>query len=97
MTQTLDIRDGGTLYYDEGFLTPEQADALFDFLRDHVPWKQEQGRGRPFPRLTVWYADAGLTYSYSGVTHHGTGWLPELLAVKERVEEVSGPRSTACS
>jgi alkylated DNA repair dioxygenase AlkB len=49
-----------------------------------------RGRGRPFPRLTAWFADDGLVYRYSGVTHEGTGWLPELLDVKQRVEAASG-------
>ena len=43
-----------------------------------------------FPRLTAWYADAGLTYSYSGVTHRAAPWTPELLAVKERAEAAAG-------
>jgi hypothetical protein len=52
MTETLDLRDGGTLFYDAAFFYPD-ADALFTLLRDQTPWKQEVGRGRPFPRLTA--------------------------------------------
>jgi alkylated DNA repair dioxygenase AlkB len=92
MAQRQPIRDGGTLYYDEAFFAKPEADALFQTLRSATPWKQEVGRGRPFPRLTAWYADPGLVYRYSGVTHHGTGWTPELLEVKRRIEEVSGAR-----
>src|SRR5262249_9159354 len=32
----------------------------------------------------------GVSYSYSGVTHHGSGWTPELLDVRRRVEEAAG-------
>src|SRR5262249_38702847 len=55
-----------------------------------TPWKQEVGRGRPFPRLTAWYAGKGLTYSYSGVTHNGLAWTPALGELRRRVEEASG-------
>ena len=90
MAEIIPIRDGGTIYYDAAFFDKGAADALFDRLRRETPWKQEVGRGRPFPRLTAWYADPGLSYSYSGVTHHGIEWTPALREVKRRVEEASG-------
>jgi alkylated DNA repair dioxygenase AlkB len=84
------IRDGGTLLYDPAFLPPTDADRLFALLREAVPWRQEVTRGRPFPRLTAWYADPGLSYSYSGVTHHALDWLPDLLDLRRRVEAAAG-------
>jgi alkylated DNA repair dioxygenase AlkB len=90
VADTLTLRDGGTLAYDPSFFNPEDADALFAVLRTSTPWKQEAGRGRPFPRLTAWYADPGLTYRYSGVTHRALEWTPALRDVKRRVEQTSG-------
>lgn len=90
MPEPILLRDGGILVYDPAFFPPDQADSLFAFLRREIPWQQEIGRGRPFPRLTAWYADAGLVYRYSGVTHRGTGWLPELEKIKRRVEAAAG-------
>jgi alkylated DNA repair dioxygenase AlkB len=86
MRNKIPIRDGGWLLYNESFLAPAEADRLFSYLRDSVPWKQEGRPGRLFPRLTAWYSDAGLTYSYSGVTHEAISWTPELLAVKQAAE-----------
>jgi alkylated DNA repair dioxygenase AlkB len=86
----LTLRDGGTLAYDASFLKGGGADLLFAELRSATPWKQESGRGRPFPRLTAWYADTGLTYSYTGVTHRALEWTPALNEVKRRVEQASG-------
>ncbi len=83
------LRDGGTLWYDAAFLPPAEADALFEALLAETAWKQEVGRGRPFPRLTAWYADPDLVYRYSGVTHVSPGWTPTLLTVRHRVEAVS--------
>jgi alkylated DNA repair dioxygenase AlkB len=86
MPETMVLRDGGTLFYDASFLDRTLADTLFERLLRETPWKQEVGRGRPFPRLTAWYAEPGISYRYSGVTHHGEGWTPLLREIRERVE-----------
>src|SRR5262245_29362247 len=90
MARTIDLGDGATLLVEEHFLDPQEAAGLFEHLRERIDWKQEVGRGRPFPRLTAWYADQGLVYSYSGVTHHGCGWTPELEGVKRLIEQAGG-------
>ena len=89
MLQTIDILDGGTIYYDVCFYAKANADALFERIRSESPWTQETGRFGPFPRLTAWYADPGLTYAYSGVTHSATPWTPTLAEVRRQVEAVS--------
>jgi alkylated DNA repair dioxygenase AlkB len=86
MLQRIPLRDDGWLLYDEAFFATLEADALFTRLRDTVPWEQSGRPGRPFPRLTAWYADTGLTYSYSGVTHYAVTWTLELLAIKRRAQ-----------
>jgi alkylated DNA repair dioxygenase AlkB len=88
----ISLRNGGSLLYDAAFYNTNEADALFRNLREGMTWKQEVGRGRPFPRLTAWAADPGLVYRYSGVEHVGEGWPPTLLDIKRRVEEVSGAK-----
>lgn len=79
-----------TLEYDEAFLTAAEADALFAYLRGTVAWKQEIGRGRPFPRRVGWYADVGIDYRYSGIEHRGDGWPERLLTLKHSIEEAAG-------
>src|SRR5262245_2022061 len=86
MDEWTTIRDGGRILYDSHFCPPAEADALFAWLRTEIPWKQEKIRGIPLPRLNAWFADAGLRYSYSGLSHLGTGWLPEMEEVKGRAE-----------
>ncbi|MBI2803557.1 MAG: alpha-ketoglutarate-dependent dioxygenase AlkB [Planctomycetes bacterium] len=86
MKQHAELHDGGTLDYDDAFFDRAEADALFARLRDDTPWRQERSRLGPFPRLTAWYADPGLTYSYSGVTHEALAWTATLLAIRRRVE-----------
>lgn len=86
MIEPQTIRDGGTLAYDPAFYGTDDADAFFERLRSDTPWAQERSRFGPFPRLTAWYADAGLTYSYSGVTHHATEWTELLARIRHDVE-----------
>jgi alkylated DNA repair dioxygenase AlkB len=85
------VADGGILTYREHFFAAAEADALFVTLRQNIVWKQEHGRfGRPYPRLTALYADAGTVYTYSGVTYPSLPWTEELNAVRQRVEEAAG-------
>lgn len=85
-----EIADGGLLLYYRHFLTPEQADELLATLKALTAWKQETGAfGRPFPRLTAYYADEGVAYRYSGVTHPSLPWPDHLLALRQRIEEAA--------
>ena len=90
MLQRIPIRDDGWLLYDEGFFPPAEADALFAWLRKGISWRQEGSAGRKFPRLTSWFADSGISYRYSGVTHLAIPWVPQLLAIKEHIEAAAG-------
>ena len=90
MAQRIPLRDDGWLLYAEAFLPADAATVLYEHLRESVPWAQSGRPGRLFPRLTAWYADPGLTYSYSGVTHRALPWTPELRAVKAEAESVAG-------
>jgi alkylated DNA repair dioxygenase AlkB len=90
MSQTIELADGGTVYHDDAFLTPDAASVLEQYLLEQAHWEQEFSRGRPFPRRTAWYADAGLVYRYSGITHRGVGWTPTLLELKQQIDAVAG-------
>ena len=89
METRIDILDGGTIFYHAAFYAKEKADALCERIRAETPWAQERSRMGPFPRLTAWYADTGLTYSYSGVTHQAIAWTPTLLEIRREVEAVA--------
>jgi alkylated DNA repair dioxygenase AlkB len=88
--EVTEIADGGSITYCEDFFNKDVADALYEYLAKKVPWKQEKGKYAPFPRLTAWYSDPGLTYSYSGVVHEGIPWTDQLKVVKQRVTNHSG-------
>jgi alkylated DNA repair dioxygenase AlkB len=85
-----DIADGGVLLYHAHFLTGDQADALFAVLKLETPWKQEIASfGRPFPRLTAYHADPGVSYRYSGVEHQASPWPDYLVPIRRQVEEAA--------
>jgi alkylated DNA repair dioxygenase AlkB len=42
------------------------------------------------PRLTAWYGDKGMSYSYSGITVNPLPWTPALLEIRDRVGARSG-------
>ncbi|MEB3157878.1 MAG: alpha-ketoglutarate-dependent dioxygenase AlkB [Synechococcus sp.] len=46
--------------------------------RDQLAWEQPEvlvyGRRYSTPRLAAFLAETGVSYRYSGVVHHGSGW-----------------------
>jgi alkylated DNA repair dioxygenase AlkB len=88
--QRRDIADGGVLLYHPHFLSPLEADRLFAQLEVLTAWKQETASfGRPFPRLTAYYADPGVAYTYSGVTHPASDWPDHLIDLRQRIQEAA--------
>lgn len=87
--ESIPLADGGRLLVGERFLSQELADRYFAELRDHCVWEQKPGLfGRPQPRLTASYGDAGVTYRYSGTANVALPWTSTLLEIKERLEAV---------
>lgn len=80
----------GTIVYHRLFLSSEKANLFFEKLREEVNWQQQQlrifGKTHDIPRLTAFYGENGLGYSYSCVKHDATPWHPTLLEMKEQVE-----------
>jgi alkylated DNA repair dioxygenase AlkB len=70
----------------------ENESELLEQLIEETPWKLEHvtlcGKTYPQPRLVAWYGDDAVTYTYSGVSLTALPWTPELLKLKERVEEL---------
>lgn len=85
----------------EVYLFPElfnrsASNELFELLTQNIQWKQEpvkiMGQEIMQPRLTAWYGDEGMSYSYTGITMHPLPWTKELLLIKEAIEKISGER-----
>ncbi len=87
------LGEDAILYLIKHFYSAAEADNLFQHLLDGIAWAEETvfifGKPVKAPRLMAWYGDSCATYRYSGVDHRPTSWLPELLPVKQKIEEAS--------
>ena len=83
---------GWTLQSD--WLPEASATALFEALRDSLPWSQHRlrmfGREIDAPRLSCWIGDPGATYRYSGTTFSPHPWPEVLRPVLASVSRAAG-------
>ncbi len=91
----LDLPDADVRLWRAAF-EPAAADDLLAALRSLIDWQQEEilifGERKRVPRLVAWHGDSGTAYTYSGTAHEPLPWMPELLRVRQRVEELTGYR-----
>ena len=81
---------GAELYYDPNFLNPDEANQYFDALMQKCDWKRHRTSfGSLVPRDEAYYGDADAHYTYSRRDYLPLPWLPELLALKNRVQQVT--------
>lgn len=82
------------LEFREHFLTSDESDQLFSQLLDNTPWKQRTqtiyDKKVLTPRLTAWYGDGEKSYKLGGSEFEVNAWTPELLSLKNKIEEVFG-------
>lgn len=89
--ETIELADGGLLFYDDAFLPSHLADQYFGELRDNAAWEQKPSVfGHMQPRLTASYGDHGITYFYSGTENKALPWTTTLLEIKQKIEAVQG-------
>ena len=73
-----------------GFIDADSADNLFHFLLSSLHWEEPHlqmfGTDTIEPRLSSWYAEKDMTYTYSGLTRIPRPWTPELLHTRELCE-----------
>lgn len=85
------------LEYREHFLSAEEADTLKALLLENTPWEQRTQKMYDkmvlTPRLTAWYGDDKKSYQPADSNSSKTNsWTPELLSLKERIENEFGYR-----
>jgi len=80
----------GFLYIPQ-FFSPAESDEMFHELRAGLDWKHQSimmfGREVMQPRLTAWYADEGVNYTYSGRLHQAVRWHPLLDRLRHQFAE----------
>lgn len=82
------------LEYTEHFLSQKESDLLFEKLLNSVSWEQRTQKMYDkmviTPRLTAWFGDSEKSYKLGGKQFAVNPWLPELLNLKQKIEESSG-------
>ncbi len=93
--EVLPLQDGMLKLWPH-WLSATDADAIMPRLKDDTPWQQQSikmyGKTLAVPRLTAWYGDPASTYTWSGIRNTPLPWTPLLMALKTRIEAVSGGR-----
>src|SRR4051812_35365809 len=68
--ELIPLPDAEVILY-HGFFNASESDAHFEDLYHNAQWKQERitlfSKLIPSPRLTAWYGDEGVSYTYSGI------------------------------
>jgi alkylated DNA repair dioxygenase AlkB len=78
------------VYYDAQFLSLEESDSLLETLLSRGDWQRRKGMfGHQVPREEAYYGDVGTHYTYSRREYQPLPWIPELLSLKQRVEEAT--------
>ncbi len=90
---TLPLDDADLTLWQRIDLGRDDRVLLQNLIRD-CRWRQERvtvyGKSHLQPRLSAWYGDA--SYRYSGLRLDPLPWTPELAALRQRVETVTGHR-----
>jgi alkylated DNA repair dioxygenase AlkB len=85
-----------TVTYTPGFVSSEESRRCFEALQRDVAWRSElitaYGKQFPMPRLTAWYGDPGVSYTYSRILNLPQPWTEVLQALRRRVEAAAGHR-----
>ncbi|WP_432673133.1 alpha-ketoglutarate-dependent dioxygenase AlkB family protein [Flavobacterium sp. SM2513] len=87
-----DLPDAEVIYF-PSFLYAREAAELFDHLLEETPWQHDSitlfGKTHPQPRLTAFYGNDDLSYSYSNIKMNANSWTPTLLHLKNKIEEMA--------
>lgn len=72
------------------FIDGAVSNNYLEILKREINWRQDKfkifGKVLDVPRLTAWYGDNGLKYSYSGLSLIANGWHPKVEEIKNKVE-----------
>lgn len=93
--QTISL-PGAELEYFEHPQLGQTAQALYEDCYKNIAWKSQTislfGKTMLQPRLVAWFGDPGADYAYSGQRQEVLAWTECLLALRERVQQLTGSR-----
>jgi alkylated DNA repair dioxygenase AlkB len=90
----------GTAYYHSQIFDNATTHAFFEDLLTNIHWQHDEvvmfGKHIITARKVAWYADNGITYTYSKTTKTGLAWTDTLLNLKAIAEKLSGVAFNSC-
>lgn len=93
MKQQIKICDGELSLLPD-FLSVEESNSLYQQLQQEINWRQDEiflfGRKVKIPRMQAFQGEPGIQYRYSGLSMKTEPWHPRALAIKQRLESLSG-------
>lgn len=91
--------DGTVNYYGKIF-TGDEALSYFETLFKKTAWKNDEvmmfAKRIVTKRKIAWYADDEMDYTYSKIKKTALVWYPELLNLKNLVEDITGEKFNSC-
>ena len=94
------LPDGGTVNYYGKIMPDGKADLWLKTLLNNISWRNDEavifGQRIITKRKVAWYGDRHFEYSYSNTIKRAFQWTPDLLALKEITEHVSGESFNSC-
>lgn len=92
-------KDGVTEYYGKIFSDAE-CKKYYRYLFNEIPWENDEavifGKLIYTKRKVAWFGEKEFEYTYSNRTKYAKLWTPELLALKQKCEKVSGETYNSC-
>lgn len=92
-------KDGTVNYYGK-LLTAQDAEYYLKTLLNTIEWRNDEalifGKRIITKRKVAWYGDKPFEYTYSNTTKLALPWTPELLELKNIVEQTSGQTFNSC-
>lgn len=89
-----DVEDYGCL------ISTAEAEQYFQYFLKHLAWRHDEARlyGKHFitPRQVAWYGDNHYRYAYSGIMRDSLPWDPQLLILKQQIEQTLAERFNSC-
>lgn len=74
-------------------LDPLESERVFESLMAEISWGQDHitmfGKQTPLPRLTAWFGDPNMNYTYSGIEMHPEPWTPVVEHLRELCNRVA--------
>ena len=92
-------KDGTVNYFGQIF-TIAESDDFYKRLMSEIEWENDQalifGKLIITKRKAAWYGDKSFNYTYSKITKTALPWTGDLLALKQKIEAVSGETFNSC-